>query len=96
MDLLGVCLGGVNRKMGVALPEDCRIETTLEIHDWLSETTNASTADNGTIVCNTGGGNVAKNVYRISIYAHEEADIGTHHKDLLHTPAEQERRGRRR
>ncbi len=83
-------------KMGIELPEDCRIETTLENHDWLSAKTNALAANNGTIVCNIGGGNVAKTVYRVSIYAHEEVDVGTYPKDLLHGPDEQERLSRRR
>ena len=84
------------RKMGIEIPEDCRIETTLENHDWLSAKTDSLAANNGTIVCNTGGGNVAKTVYRVSIYAHEESDVGKHRKDLLHGPDEQERVGRRR
>lgn len=57
------------RKVGIELPEDCRIETTRENHDWLSAKTNALAANNGTIVCNIGGGNVAKTVYRFSITA---------------------------
>jgi hypothetical protein len=83
-------------KMGIELPQDCRIETTIENHDWLSAKTNALAANNGTIVCNIGGGNVAKTVYRVSIYGHEEADVGKHRKALLHGPEDQERLGRRR
>lgn len=86
---------GELRKIGIELPDDCRIETTIENHDWLSAKTNGLAANNGTIVCNTGGGNVAKSVYRVLIYAHEEADVGAHEKELLHSPDEQER-GRRK
>lgn len=84
------------RKMGIDLPEDCRIETTLENHDWVTASTKGFAANNGTIVCNIGGGNVAKTVYRVSIFGHEESDIGTHRKDLLHGADEQERLTKRR
>jgi hypothetical protein len=33
-------------KMGVDLPNNCRIETTVENHDWLEMNTNGLTADN--------------------------------------------------
>lgn len=81
-------------KMGVVLPDDCRIETTIENHDWLSTHTRALAADNGTIVCNVGGGNVAKNYYKVSIYAHSEESIGRFDKDLLHERDEEQRRRR--
>jgi hypothetical protein len=83
-------------KIGIVLPDDCRIETTIENHDWLVAHTHGMSADNGTIVCNTGGGNVAKNYYKVSIYAHEHETIGRFDKALLHGPDEQERGRRRR
>jgi hypothetical protein len=65
-------------------------ETIIENHDWLSEHTNGLlAADNGTIICNTGGGNVARSVYRIISYAHDESAIGKFKKDLLHSPEEE-------
>ncbi len=78
-------------KMGIRLPEDCRIETTIENHDLLSATSSGLTKSNGTIVCNIGGGNVAKNYYKVSIYAHDHASIGRFEKELLHSPDQQER-----
>jgi hypothetical protein len=80
------------RKMGVNLPEDCRIETKIENHDWLSERTKGLTAADGTIICNTGTGNVAKNYYNVSLYAHDQNTVGAFEKALLHSPDEEERR----
>jgi hypothetical protein len=75
--------------MGISLPEDCRIETTIENHDWLSERTDRLAADDGTIICNVGGGNVARDVYRIVSYAHSHESIGAFEKVLLHDPEQQ-------
>ncbi|MGH6902793.1 MAG: hypothetical protein ACREIR_08640 [Geminicoccaceae bacterium] len=79
--------------IGIDLPDSCRIETTIENHDWLSEHTGGLSASNGTIVCNVGGGNVAatREIYRIISYAHDHASIGKYKKKLLHAPKEQER-----
>jgi hypothetical protein len=79
-------------KMGIVLPPDCRVETTIENHDWLSAHTKALTADNGTIICGTGGGNVAKNYYKVSFYAHTHDEVGRFDKALLHTAQERERK----
>ena len=72
-------------KMGIQLPAACRIETTIENHDWLTQHSKRLAADNGTIICGTGGGNVAKNYYKISLYAHSKATVGkyTGRKRLL-------------
>jgi hypothetical protein len=80
--------------LGIDLPQDCRVETTIENHDWLSAHTNSLRADNGTIVCNVGGGNVgvARNIYRVISFAHSHADIGRFEKKLLHGENEEERR----
>ena len=40
---------GELKKMGIDLPDDCRIETTIENHDWLSKHTDGLTRANGTI-----------------------------------------------
>ena len=80
--------------MGIKLPKGCRIETTIENHDWLSDNTRKLAAANGTIICNIGGGNVAvaRNIYRVISYAHTHDAIGKFKKDLLHAPNEQERK----
>jgi hypothetical protein len=78
--------------IGIKVPKDCRIETIIENHDWLSEHTKGLGASNGTIICNVGGGNVARDVYRIVSYAHSHDAIGKHKKELLHSPNEQERK----
>jgi len=81
--------------MGINIPEDCRIETTIENHDWLSANTDGlrMTDEGGDvpIVCNTGGGNVGRQVYRIVSYAHRDEDIGKFKKTLLHPEDKQER-----
>lgn len=79
--------------MGIDIPEDCRIETTIENHDWLGANTNGLRATEGgdVIVCNTGGGNVGRQVYRIVSYAHREEDIARYEKKLLHAEDKQER-----
>ncbi len=80
-------------KIGLKLPADCRIETTIENHDWLSEHSGGLTKENGTIICGTGGGNIAKNYYKVSFYAHDHSAVGkyTKKKSLLHSPEEEER-----
>jgi hypothetical protein len=79
-------------KMGIDLPPDCRVETTLENHDWLAAHSDHLTRDNGTIICGTGGGNTAKNYYKISLYAHDKSDVGKYRKTLLHGENERERK----
>jgi len=81
--------------MGVDIPTRCRIETTIENHEWLEEHTKGLTAANGTIVCNVGGGNVARGVYRVVSYAHDKTSIGKFKKKLLHSPEEEEVGGKR-
>jgi hypothetical protein len=76
--------------VGIELPDDCRIETVIENHDWLARNTKGFAAADGVIVCNVGGGNVARGVYRVSMYAHREEDVGRFDKQLLHDPASEE------
>ena len=46
--------------------------------------------DNGPIiVCNVGGGDVAINFYRVTMYAHSEEDVGRYQKSLLHSEDEE-------
>lgn len=80
-------------KMGLKLPDDCRIETTIENHDWLSKHSGGLTKANGTIICGTGGGNIAKNYYKVSFYAHDHSAVGkfTKNKTLLHAEDKEER-----
>jgi len=82
------------RKMGLSLPVNCRIETTIENHDWLSEHSGRLAGNNGTIICGTGGGNIAKNYYKVSLYGHRHSEIGRFKKTLLHKPGERERKVR--
>jgi hypothetical protein len=77
-------------ELGIDIPDDCRIETTIENHDWLARSTEGLASSNGTIICNVGGGNVARTVYRIVSYAHDHDAIGRFEKKLLHSPDEQE------
>ncbi len=81
-------------KMEIKIPKDCRIETVIENHDWISaKTDKMRSSDGGGIVCNVGGGNVGieRKIYRIISYGHLHADIAKFRKRLLHTPNEQER-----
>jgi len=79
---------GQLEKIGIELPEDCRIETVIENHDWLAARTGGLAEEDGPIiVCNVGTGNVAKAVYRVNMYAHDESEVGRHEKRLLHEPA---------
>lgn len=82
-------------KMGVDIPADCRIETTVENHDQLEKLTKGFAAANGTIICNVGGGNIARGVYRIVSYAHDHASIGKFKKRLLHSPEEEQAGGKK-
>ena len=77
--------------MGINIPQDCRIETTVENHDWIGERSHALSRADGTIICNVGGGNIARAVYRVVSYGHEHASIGRHQKDLLHSPGEEQK-----
>ena len=42
--------------MGINIPQDCRIETTIENHDWIGAHSHSLSRANGTIICNVGGG----------------------------------------
>jgi hypothetical protein len=79
-------------KMGIDLPPECRVETTIENHDWLAAHSDNLRRDDGTIICGTGGGNTAKSYYKVSLYAHEKSEVGKYQKKLLHRSDEQERK----
>src|SRR3954465_9559566 len=49
--------------IGIKLPEDCRIETLIENHDFMARLTEGLSSDIGPI-CNVGGGDTAKGGYR--------------------------------
>jgi hypothetical protein len=88
---------GFLASMGIKLPKSCRIETTVENHDWLSAKTRKLEARRGpVIICNVGGGNVAaaRDIYRVVSYAHTHGDIGKFKKTLLHSRNEQERKSK--
>ncbi|MDY7787503.1 hypothetical protein U0E10_06235 [Burkholderia ubonensis] len=76
--------------IGIKIPADCRIETTIENHDWLGENAPGFKSENGTIICNVGGGNVARQVYRIVGYGHDHSTVGKFKKQLLHGVEEQQ------
>lgn len=77
-------------KMGIKIPRDCRIETTIENHDWIGDHAPGMKSNNGTIICNVGGGNVARSVYRIVSYGHDHSTVGKYKKQLLHAVDMQE------
>jgi len=78
--------------IGIDLPQNVRIETVMENHDWMSANTAAlSSADGPVIVCNVGTGGVGIEVYRIISYAHTHDAIGQYKKKLLHSEDKQER-----
>jgi hypothetical protein len=81
---------GFLMRMGIVIPSDCRIETTIENHDWLGEVAPNFESENGTIICNVGGGNVARHVYRVVSYAHDRSTIGEFKKQLLHNADQQQ------
>ena len=82
---------GKLREMGIDLPEDCRIETTIDNHDWMAANSKNFAAEDGPIIiCNVGGGNVAVNAYRVRMYAHHIDDVGRFEKKLLHEPEEEQ------
>ena len=86
---------GFLSNLGIRLPEDCRIETVITNHDWMSENAGLArgdeASDNGPIIiCNVGGGNVAVEFYRVTMYAHHVDDVGRFKKELLHGPEEEE------
>ena len=55
--------------MGIELPKECRIETTIENHDWIGEHAGRFASDNGTIICNVGGGNIARGLQSGQLWA---------------------------
>jgi hypothetical protein len=72
-------------KMHIDIPKECRIETIIENHDWIGDQTNGFAKADGTIVCNVGHGDVARSVYRVVSYGHNESAIGKFDKNLLHS-----------
>ncbi|WP_225616694.1 hypothetical protein [Variovorax sp. 38R] len=80
------------RKLGIAVPRDCRIETTIENHDWLENQAPGfeSEGGNDTVICNMGTGAAARSVYRVVSYARDEAATGNVKKALLHGVSRQQ------
>jgi hypothetical protein len=70
------------------------VETVIENRDWLSTRTGGLAEDDGPIVvCNVGGGNTAVTLYRVTMYPHDESEVGRYPKELLHDPSEESRDG---
>ena len=81
---------GQLEEMGIQIPDDCRIETTLQNHDWIARNGKGLEASDGPIIiCGVGTGDVAVGVYRVSFYGHDESEVGRHEKRLLHDPGEE-------
>ena len=81
---------GQLEQMGIDIPKDCRIETTIQNHDWIAGNSGNLAASNGPIIiCGVGTGDVAVGVYRVSFYGHDESEVGRHEKRLLHDPEQQ-------
>ncbi|MCA1672485.1 MAG: hypothetical protein LC799_09860, partial [Actinobacteria bacterium] len=62
--------------MGIDLPKDCRIETIITNHDWMSDRTEGFAAEDPIIICSVGGGNRAVAFYKVTMYAHDASDVG--------------------
>ena len=80
------------QNLGIELPGECRIETVITNHDWMSRETQGLTVeseDGPIVICNTGGGDVAINFYRVTMYAHRQEDVGRFEKHLLHREDEE-------
>lgn len=73
------------RKLGIVVPRECRIETTIENHDWLEDQAPEFETESGndTVICNMGSGAAARSVYRVVNCAHDEAATGNFKKALL-------------
>jgi hypothetical protein len=82
---------GFLEKMGILIPENCRIETTIENHEWIGTNAAGLRSSNGTIICNVGSGNIARSVYRVVSYGHDHSTIGKFDKVLLHSSDKQEK-----
>jgi hypothetical protein len=81
---------GQLESMGIDLPPECRVETVIENHDWIARETDGMASSNGPIIiCGVGGGNVARAVYRVTFYGHDESEVGKFEKRLLHGHEEQ-------
>lgn len=72
------------RKLGIVVPPECRIETSLENHDWLEDEAPDFEGENDTVISNVGIGAGARAVYRVVSFARDEADTGRIRKSLLH------------
>lgn len=74
------------RRLGIVIPHECRIETTIENHDWLEDEAPDFETEGGndTVICNMGSGAAARSVYRVVSYARDEAATGNVEKSLLH------------
>lgn len=70
--------------MGIKLPLDCHIETTIENHDGIGGQGPSSEGESDTTICNLGGGTFARQVYRVLSYARDKTEEGQARKALLH------------
>ncbi|WPG41383.1 hypothetical protein [Variovorax sp. EBFNA2] len=82
------------RKLGIVLPRECRIETTIENHDGMEDQAPGFESDSGndTVICNMGTGSATRSLYRVVSYARDEASTGNVKKNLLHGVSRQQAR----
>lgn len=73
-------------RLGIVVLGECRIETTIENHDWLEHEAPefVSEGGNDTVICNLGSGAATRSVYRVVSFARDKASTGNVEKTLLH------------
>jgi hypothetical protein len=84
-DLLQVAMPHSNFRISAGAPASWQHQTTIENHDWLGDHAPGFKSANGTIICNVGGGNVARSVHRIVSYGHDHSTIGKFRKTVRTT-----------
>ena len=72
--------------MGIALPDECRIETTIENHERLGEEAANFDGEGDEVICNLGRGDIGQNIYHVTSYTRDKAAAGQVRKKLLHKP----------
>lgn len=77
------------RRLGIAVPQECRIETTIENHDWLGDEAPDFESENDIVICNIGSGGARRQLYRVLSYVQDKAVASEAGKPLLHKPNRQ-------
>lgn len=80
------------KKLGIRLPAECRVETVIQNHDWLTgHTDGLQGAGRITVFCRGEGDGAT--FYRVSLFASKATEAPVP-RTLLHEPDEQERPAR--